>query len=213
MFCAHKLGQLQERAAPSAGTVFGSADLDVHCSVHLPERGTLVNIAISAFANVAECGAALGLDLSTALLILPSNFESAVSRSDLVQDSSTSWLSDRFTEARIPHTVLLPDRETQRRSMSQSDRFRSRMAGTAELPLVCATPRFALQTFDVFSLVVGYVFDAAQMARGEATDATHVDLVIGPRSGRYVRISYQGPVTEVQAVAATIRKLLQQEQV
>ena len=212
MFCVHKLDQIQERATPSAGTVFGSAGLDVHCSVHLPESGTLVNIAISAFANIAERGAALGLDLSTALLILPSNFESAASRSELAQDSSTSWLSDKLTEARIPHTVLLPDRQTQRRSVNQSDRFRSRMAGTAELPLVCATPRFALQTFEVFSLVVGYVFEAAQMARGEAADATYVDLVIGPRSGRYVRVSYQGPVTEAQAVAATIRKLLQQDQ-
>lgn len=211
MLCAHKLGQLQEKSMPSPDTVLGSAGLDVCCSVRLPESGALVTITISAFANVAERGAALGIDISTALLILPSNFESADSRSELAQDSSTSWLSDELTEARIPHTVLLPDRAAQRLSASQNDHIRSRMAGTAELPLVCATPQFALQSFAMFSLAVERLFMAAQMAKGKsAADAAHVDLVIGPRGGRYVRISYEGPTTAAPSVAATIRKLLQQ---
>ncbi|TAM73443.1 hypothetical protein EPN44_13685 [bacterium] len=212
MLCAHKFGQLQERSTPLAGTIFGSAGLDVHCSVHLPESGALVSIAISAFTSVAERGELLGIDLSTALLILPSNFESANSRSELAQDSSTSWLSDELTEARIPHTVLVPDREARRRPVNQADHFRSRMAGTAELPLICATPRFVLQTFDMFSLVVERLFKAAQMARGNAADAAHADLVIGPCNGRYVRVSYQGPTTAAEPVAATIRKLLQEQE-
>ncbi|MDE2573556.1 MAG: hypothetical protein KGM44_13665 [bacterium] len=189
-----------------------AAGLDVHCTVRLPENGTLVDITFSAYANVAERAAALGFELPTALVILPSNFEHAASRSDLSHESSTSWLSSVFSEARVPHTVLLPDRATKRYAANRNELFRNRMDGTAELPLICASPRFVLQSFEMFSFVMEQLFAATQMAKGRrGEDRVRVSLVVGPSEGRYMNVSYVGPTAAAIPVALTIRKLLQQQ--
>jgi|GEM_PF-6952426 len=210
MFGAHGSGLSGQTHHLDA--VFGVSGLDVHCAVRLPGSGALVNITISAFSNVVDRAAALGVDLPTALLILPSNFERASSRSDLAYNSSTTWLSEALSHARIPHTVVLPDQPAQRFAARRAEFLRSRLDGTAELPLICATPRFVLQSYEMFEFVVGQLFKAAQMAKGRRGDESiRVDLVIGPRDGRYVKVAYEGPTVAAQPVSLTIRKLLQQQ--
>ncbi|TAM56586.1 hypothetical protein EPN52_13585 [bacterium] len=210
MLFVHKHRQRKEM--PVTQSIFaGRAGLDVCCSVRVPGCENLVNITISAFPNVAARAEALGIDLATALLILPSNFETAASRSEFAYDSSTSWLSGALTDARISYTVLLPSRVSLRKTELHAQAFRNRVAGTAELPILCTTPQFVENSFDAFALSVQQLFIAARMAGGKRdADATVIHLVVGPRAGRYVRVTYEGPTTAATPVATAIRNLIAQ---
>ncbi|HVA36737.1 MAG TPA: hypothetical protein VNJ51_03920 [Candidatus Dormibacteraeota bacterium] len=212
MLLAHKAGRSRGAPDSTLDSVFAANGVDVHCSVRLPESGALVTISISAFRNVAEHAMHLGVDLPTALLILPSNFERAQTRGDLAYDSATWWLSSTLSEARVPHTVLLPDQSLQRFAANRAGLLRDRLDGTAPLPVLCATPRFVLQTPQMFTFVTEEIFAAAQMALGKSGDETaKIELVIGPRAGRYVKFTYVGPTSAANPVADTVRRMLQDD--
>lgn len=155
------------------------------------------------FVDVAEKALALGCQVPTGLALLPRNFESAISREELLHESEAPTVRILWRRAGLVETPIEPEGE---RFPQISEESFEEWVG----PTIFVSGALMSQNPAVFSLALGVIanyltdwFKGIPMGRGEA----RLDVVVEAGKTRYRRLHYEGPVEGLQELAAIAREV------
>ena len=163
----------------------------------MPEKP---EIRTTDYVDVAKRSEELGCNIPTGLAVLPRNFSTAASKTDLVHEDTTPTLRALWMEKGITETRL--EREGEHFPYIEENSFEwvgpVILIGSA---VYSQSPHVISITLNVLS---NYLTDFFKGRVGKNTAKLSV-VVPDPRSHRFTKIDYDGPVEGIKEIEAVIK--------
>jgi hypothetical protein len=168
---------------------------------------------ISEYTNVQAKAESLGCNVPTGIAILPRNFASAQTKSELYYESVAFEFRELFQKNGIRETPL--ERE--------GDRFLNLLQEgeltVSILPTLFVTTAFVSQNPHLVSLALDVIstyltdwFKSIHGSTQQPSDNVELSIVVETKSGDCKRVKYNGPIAGLDNVQAVVRDLTEFDQ-
>ncbi len=163
-------------------------------------------IRVGEFLDVKRRLEELGIDSNKTLAILPGNFASARSKSDLVNEGTASTVRVLFRNAGVPETPLEEHGERTPEKVEEAFEWVG--------PIIFFASTIITQNPQLIDISVGvianYLTDFFK-GIGEGGKNAKLDIVVETKSGSYKRISYEGSVDGLKEIPKIVRSTYDEE--
>jgi hypothetical protein len=162
-----------------------------------------MGIRISDFVDVAERARALGCQVPTGLSILPGNFETAVTRSELLHESETPTVRTLWRKEGLIETPIEVEGE---RIPQVSEKSAHEWLG----PIIFVSGALLAQNPVVIDVALGVISNyLTDWFKGVARENRRaiLDVVVEVGNEKYKKLHFEGPVEGMKYLARIAREV------
>ena len=158
------------------------------------------------FVNVEDTAKALGCNIPTGIAVLPRNFETAESKSELLHESNTPTIRVLFRNNGISETPL--ECEGEKFLQISEKAFEAWIAPTifVSCALFSQNPHIVSVALGVIS---NYLTDWFRGIPGKRN--ANLDIVVETKKKSYKRIHYEGPVSGLEELTQVVHEVFSNE--